>query len=357
MSDNNFLFNFNSFSPSVSNPYPYGNTLPPQDCPNGAPVDKYKGYGVNTWEVLYSSWCSFQNSKAVEFTANQCLTGAPTNNDCQGPANIFFMRHGEKSPTTPNYCLDNNGIYRSSQLVNYVNDLAERGHPISYIVTCNPCAFNSSDPSIREQQTIGLVSFMLNIPTFIYGGSQEFSKVVTPLFTSNQYNGLNVLICWEHSAIQQLTLSIINEAGKLKRLPQQIIDAAVDGNYGDAFFKHVNPCPSGHYLAQPSDANYNPTYDPTLANNKLIGENSQNYPYWNNYNFDNVFLLGSSKSDNYEFHFSILKQPCVTCFPSSEYKACLYQPLSISCTPSNRYYSETTEIEDKYQLPIDWKKK
>jgi hypothetical protein len=237
--------------------------------------------------------------------------------------------------------------------------LAEKGLPISYIVTCNPCPFNTSDASIREQQTIGLAAFMLNIPTFIYGSPQDFPSIVKPLFTSGQYNGLNVLVCWEHAAIQPLMLSIINEAGELYRLPKQIIDAANndDKNYGDAFFKFYDPCPSGHYESQPGDANYNSAYDPTLSEDPLIGKNSQYYPYWMNYNFDNIFLLSSNKSDNYEFHFNILKQPCVTCFPNCEYKACLYQPSTTVCTSSNHYYSRADDLENNYQLPIDWKKK
>jgi len=350
------LFNFKSGGPSsVSNTYPYGPTLPTQDCPNGAPVDKYKGYGVNTWEVLYSSWCSYQNSKAVAYSA----TGAPTNNDCQGPANIFIMRHSEKNSNAPNYSLNNNGIYRACQLVNYVNDLAEQGYPIAYIITANPCPYNSSDPSMCQPQTMALISFMLNIPIFIYGSPQDLSNVISPLFTSGQYNGLNVLVCWEHDVIQPLGLGIIDAAAKLNRLPKQIMDAANndDGNYGDAFFKYFNPCPSGHYESQPGDANYNSVYDPTLTQDPLIGKNSQYYPYWNNYNYDHIFLFSSSKSDNYEFHFSILKQPCVTCFPSCEYKACLYQPISSLCSSTYKYYNPTDEVEKNYQLPLDWKKK
>lgn len=359
MTTPNFLFKFSNSPNSVANT----GTLPANECPNGYPVDKYKGYGINSWEVLYSIWNSYQNSDAALFSAQQCVTASPTVKLCEGPANIFIIRHGEKNENMPDYCLDPNGIYRSCKLLNYVNKLAKDGYPISYIVTCNPCPYNTKDPSMRPVQTISQVSYMFNIPIFIYGGSQDYASIVDALFTQtdgeNQYNGLNILICWEHTSTQQLCLSILNQAGALNRLPQTVLNNTVNGNYGDAFFKYVNACPDGNYLCVEGDANYNSTFDPTKADNSLIGPNSDTYPYWSNYNFDNVFILSSNIANQYRYDFSITVQPCYTCYTSCPLKIGLYQPVPVACASSPLYYNKTptsSNIENECQLPLSWKK-
>ena len=155
----NSLFK-NSLFKSTSTAGPYGKTIPTNDCINGFPISRYAGYGVNAWEVLYSIWVANQSTIGAKFTNNQAAIAAPgTSPLCTGPANIFIIRHGEKNPSPDvNYCLNNNGIYRSSQLIEYVNKLATAGTPISYIITCNPCAFNTGDPSMRPQQTIAVLN-------------------------------------------------------------------------------------------------------------------------------------------------------------------------------------------------------
>jgi len=342
----NYFFNFSktNFAPNVVNSPPYNNTLPSSECSNGFPIDKYSGYGVNAWEVLYSIWCSSQNTLGAKFSYNQCVTKAPGLNPvCSGPANIFIIRHGEKNQKKPNYCLDNNGAYRASQIMTFINQLANDGYPISYIVSCNPCPYNTDDPSMRPMQTASAASFMLNIPMFIYGGSLDYTSIVNGIFSSGQYDGLNVLIVWEHGAIQQLCLNILDTAGSINRLPNNMTT-------GDEFFNTFNPCANGNYICNDSLSHFYPP-DPNTVQG--VGTNTEKYPYWNNYNFDNVYWL-SSISPNYTFGFSIFKEPCYTCYPSCGINIGLYQPLNPSCESSNIYYKSTDEVENKCQVPSEW---
>ena len=326
---NNFLFNFskkndkpnpNQISNSnFKSKSKYSNTLPPNECVNTnngpIPIDKYSGYGTgygtNPSDVLYSIWCSYQSSFTAKFTTSQANIGVPVDNPIVGPANIFTIRHAEKNSSQPNYCLNGNGIYRACYLVDYINKLALDGFPISYIITCNSCPYNTTDPSMRPIQTISMASFMLNIPMVIYGGSQDFEKVTDALFNSNSniYNGLNIVMCWEHSAIQELQLSILNAAAIHSRLPSGIMNA-------DEFFNDsTNICTDGKYLCTPTSDNTNPLYVPTHPELS----NTQNYPYWNTNNYNHVYCLTSKKSNNNVFKFSISNQPCLTCYASCEF--------------------------------------
>jgi hypothetical protein len=354
---------------------PYGPTIPSSDCvynttaQQSFPISKYAGYGVNAWEVLYSIWVANQSTNGAKFTYNQALNHEPTTSPCIGPANIFIIRHGEKDPSgTVNFNINNNGIYRASQLVEYVNKLCTAGTPISYIITCNPCPYTASDPSMRPQQTAMMASFLLNIPLFIYGGSQDYSDIVTPLFTPGFFDGLNVLICWEHTSIQQLCLNIINKAATLSttRFPLLLPTNSYPEWYGDAYFKEIGDsdnrlCPGGNYLAPIGVSNYyiitptspglpnqtptgpSPTYLPPC-----IGPNSQYYPYWNNDDFDAVYLFNSDSS--YNFTFNIGTTPIFTCYPNCELHIGLYQPLNTECTTSNKYTNEDS-CEDP---PASW---
>jgi len=358
MASNNFLFNLNLKTTSSSTSTPI--TLPAEKCSNGTPIDEYAGTGVYAWKVLYSIWDNYQSSTAAQFSLQQAITQAPDNNPptppCVGPTNIFVIRHGEKN--TGSGCLNNNGIYRACEIVNFVNQLAQDGYPISYIISCNPCPYNTSNPSMREPQTVYPAAFMLNIPMFIYGSSSDFIDVCNQLFnisdTNNgQFSGTNVLICWEHAAIQQLCLNMLDTAGTLSpsRLPSGITT-------GDAFFKSKNPCPDGNYVYNNSVPGSTTVYSPPASGTiPGVGANTQFYPYWNNYNFDRVFWFSSSASTNYVFDFKTFTEDCPTCFPSNQIAIGLYQPLQTECNSSYQYYNKTPanlNVENLNQPPSSW---
>jgi len=337
----------------VSTTTQYGNTLPESQCPGGFPVDNYAGTGVNAWEVMYSTWISYQSTIGAQFTQSQADIGAPVDPTMVGPKNIYIIRHGEKTSsfrtpgsTTIQYHLNQNGIYRACQIPDLINQLATNGYPITYLVAANPCPWNSADGSMRQQQTITMASFLLNIPLFMFGSANDNQAVADALFDpspTNPFNGLNVLICWEHTAIQDLCLKIIetsNSAG---------IDRSTMGP--DEFFAQPSvsdqTCVGGKYLSPDGNPPFStgPPKEPATAV----------YPYWNTHNYDNMFCFFANAT-NTDFDFVLTNQQyfnCLTCYPSCELKIGLYQPIN-NCTHSTYYYDSDDEIEPNCVPPTDW---
>ena len=364
-----FLSKFSNLAKTiqpVSSTAQYGNTLPTSQCPNGVPIDNYAGYGVNSWEVLYSIWNSYQSTIGAKFTQSQSNKQAPIPPESSiiGPKNIFIIRHGEKTSsegTTIQYHLNQNGIYRACQIPTTINQMAKNGHPISYLVAANPCPWNSADGSMRQEQTLSMASFLLNIPMFMFGSANDTKAVVDALFDTdptNPFNGLNVLICWEHTAIQDLCLEILNKSHN--------ISVGRSTKNGNDFFSqpsvYNNTCIDGTYLAPEGEDNQpfnhqvettpppNPTYDYISWPNSYAS-----YPYWNTHNYDNMFCFYSIQ-DNTDFNFEIKNQQqynCLTCYPSCELKIGLYQPVN-NCSHSIYYYPPDGEIEPKCLPPTEW---
>lgn len=320
----------------------FSKALPPVDCSNGMPVSKYDEYGENKYDVLYSIWSSYQNTQTAQFTTQQSLNAAPVASSIRGPKNIFIFRHGEKNSGAIGYHLNNNGIYRACELVDFMNVLAKQGYPISYIVTINPCPYNTKDPSMRPEQTIAPASFMLGIPTYIYGDGSDYDVTANELY-NGIYDGLNVVLCWEHATIQPLCLAIVNAGIQNGRISQ---------TSANQFFVDTNPCPDGNYIG-----NYNgngPIYTVPPAEPNGDYQNSEDYPYWTTNNFDSVYWFNSTTTST-DFSFNIFEQPCVTCYASCNLHLCLYQPPTGYCEKSNHYYDKkTNDVEDLCELPTEW---
>jgi hypothetical protein len=351
----------------VSTTAQYSNTLPESQCPGGFPVDNYAGNGVNAWEVMYSTWISYQSTIGAQFTQSQADSVAPTSaeNTMFGPKNIFIIRHGEKTSSSRydvEYHLNQNGAYRACQLPNLINDLATNGYPITYLVSANPCPWNSADASMRQQQTITMASFLLNIPMFMFGSANDNQAVVDALFepaTTNPFNGLNVMICWEHTAIQDLCLKIIETSYELAS-PNQRSTMGPDEFFAQPSVSDQT-CVGGKYVAPPGEEYTpfnvkveNPTPPPEYD---YISHNPATsfYPYWNTHNYDNMFCFFAIDNNN-NFDFVLTNQQyfnCLTCYPSCELKIGLYQPIN-NCTHSVYYYDENDEIEPKCLPPTGW---
>jgi hypothetical protein len=338
---------------------------------------------------MYAAWYSYQQPSNL--TNGTVANGNTNYNDLsnnnqptspKGPKNIYIIRHGEKKQCSSGYCLDYNGATRACNLVTYFNDPNYFPEPIDYIVTCNPCPYNTDNSSMRPSQTIFPTSFMLNIPLFIYGGAQDFDSVADALFddtTSNQYNGMNVLLCWEHTTIQALMLNLLNKAGIIAgRLPTNVVDTTNNLLTGSNFFKELastSPSSSvnssspeyaisdGYYLSTNSKGETGTPYQvDLLANlplpNYIDATDSKNLPYWNSHAFNLTYHIGTasgSTNANELNLFDILTQPINTCYTQSTIKIGLYQPLTSSCTPGNLYYNTTNnEIETKDKVPSLW---
>lgn len=198
----------------------------------------------------------------------------------------------------------------------------------------------------------------------IYDTSQSYSSVCEALFpqsvtpgTIGAFDGLNVLICWEHSTIQSLCIALLQTMGPLNRINTTPINYSGIDNYADPFFENLNPCPDGNFLCNDSTNSF---YIPPNTNPGStvapIGPNSQTYPYWSNYNFDSVFWF-SSKEPSFNFDFQIFIQPCYTCYPSCGLNIGLYQPITNACDHSIQYYSKTPSnlnVENMCEVPTSW---
>jgi hypothetical protein len=308
-------------------------------CINGNPfVKNFNNCRSNPVDALYTIWDSYQTTPAAQFSTIQKSVLAPDNlaNPPVGPANIFIIRHGEKNST--NYGLDQNGIYRASQIANFINNLAKDGFPISYIITCQPLPYNTVSSVMYPEQTISAASFLLNIPHIMYSSPRNVSKTVKELYGSGIYNGLNVLICWERPYIQKLCLEILNQ-GRSQKIPR------ISQKNANDFFKKINPCPDGNYVTTDPTSPFYPPQQPQPNDNY---KDSQYYPYWNTNDYDTVYCFYSKQPTN-TFTFEIKSEKCKTCYTSCDLHIGLYQSVK------SPYYSTSVDVEDLCQVPSNWK--
>ena len=328
-------------------PYRYGGNPEPQlpsctasaGCSNGYPINIYANCNLISSQALYTAWCSYQSQYQSQFSTLQNNSMAPTTEgNPSGPANIFIIRHGEKAS---GYGMDANGIFRASQLANYIISLSNNGYPISYIITCQPDSYQSGGGSMHPSQLVSAASFLLNIPIIMYGVSSDTSTTAQNLY-NGQFDGLNVLICWEHLNIQNLCLEILNDC-PTTRLPTGC-------NNADEFFLNLSPSPfSGNYLCTTNSKHSNTSYIAPPPENNGNYTNPQNYPYWNVNDFSTVYVF-SSASPSYQYDFTISNENINTCSSECNLHIGLYQP-----TNGESYYDNGGhDIEQYCQAPTDW---
>lgn len=237
----NFLFNLNITQPKES---------PPQTCENGCPTNLYPKMKYPNPDLLYSTYQTYQQSATPTYLQNNiaalCNTEPTTNPPYYGPANIFIGMEGEKntnsSSTTIYYQLDCNGIQRSAELPDLMNDLATSGYPIFAIFTCNAhmqITSSSTDIATRPQQTAFLSSWLLNIPLYIYNNqniTQPYNAATAiEIFTNPLFRGKNIFIIWEHNNTQGLTNQLVQCNEYINIIPQTPAqqDTAVANLVGD----------------------------------------------------------------------------------------------------------------------------
>jgi hypothetical protein len=266
-------------------------------CVNGCPVPNNN---------LYSAYQIYQKT----FTPQYLLVNPPLEyiNSCGlGPANIFIKRHNEKTKGDEEWFLNCNGIYRAIETIDYINKLGQSGFPISAIVTPNPStAYVSSDSSIRPQQSASLASFMLNIPTFIYGNSnvsQPFdTSIIIEIFKNPVFNGKNIFIFWEHKNIQALCDQIVraylylNLSLPISEMNNQKL---LNINTSQWWIKNSPIPPSSRYISTEIPTFPIPYYDYSLL-----------LPYYNTNNFDTVYQFTLANND---LTLNITSQNISTC--------------------------------------------
>jgi hypothetical protein len=168
----------------------------------GCPISKFYS---NVYQLYTDSNSIRQKNNLL---ANSTI-GTHFFGSTKGPKNIFIIRHAEKINKIN--ALDCNGILRSTyipSLIQSIND--EQGLGISYIIT----AYDYR--SMHQEQTVMLASWLLDIGLFMYGTQKQSKKAVEEVFSNPNYDGKNIIFCWEHGCIQDLIGNIVKIGPKAK---------------------------------------------------------------------------------------------------------------------------------------------
>jgi hypothetical protein len=170
------------------------------------------GYPTKNDNKLYKIYISYNDLRE----SNKYLNKNKTNSSPIGPANIFIIRHSERINTL--VPLTSNGILRSIFNLDLIEGLNDVGYGIDYIVTVNS---DLTSGNMHMQQSVFMISWMLNIPLFIFGSEKEPELAVSQVYKNVIFNNKNVLFCWEHSCIQQLISNIIKIGPETKKIPNK----------------------------------------------------------------------------------------------------------------------------------------
>ena len=189
-------------------------------------------------------------------------------NSNKGPKNIFIIRHAEKQKKKEG--LDCNGIYRSSYIPTFIENLNKQGYGINALITAND--YNS----MHQEQTIMLSSWLFSIPLYIYGECTDVDAAITEMFTNPYFNDKTILMSWEHTCIQSLVSAIINLGPKYKGISNYQFKNP-EGNNGLPYWDTNNFQSCFHFDEQlnfsVSTENITTCYD--LDNDKIIYGKSQ----------------------------------------------------------------------------------
>jgi len=330
----NYLFNMNI------------NPQPKPSCSNGCPTNKFPDGTTTTLtksniksnnsftnsDIVYSVYQTYQKTFTPNYIQNNLIQLTnPSNytNLPMGPSNIFIIRHGEKkkknniyvTPSTNQntfYCIDCNGIYRSIELPNFINDLGTNGFPITAIVTANPnmdIVSSYGDLSMRPQQTIMFSSWILNIPLYIFSYanvSQPYDATTAiNIFTNPTLRGKNILVVFEHSNIQSLTNQLVQCYKYFKQggEPQNLNNSILYSFSTEDWWKQNTPVSPQYQYAGFKPPQSAPPYPIPYQNY------SQYLPYLNKNTFDKVYWLSQTNSQN-NLTFDIFYKNIYTCFPN-----------------------------------------
>jgi hypothetical protein len=139
-----------------------------------------------------------------------------------GPANIFIVRHGERSQKLVS--LNCNGMRRAVQMVNVIEKLNSMKYSIDYIITSNP---DLSTASMHLEQTVMMSAWLMDIPLFIFGQSEDSDITINNIYSNSLFNNKNILICWDHTCIQTMLKNILTVGPATKKIPNK---AFLDSN-------------------------------------------------------------------------------------------------------------------------------
>jgi hypothetical protein len=302
---------------------------PASVCNNGCPTNKFTDISSTEYsnsDILYGVYQSYQNTFTPNYISNNLLKFTNKTNYSSlpiGPSNIFIIRHAEKNkdgspPTSQNtyYGLNCNGIKRSTEIPDFINNLGAKGYPITAIVTCNPSMVAPTkycDLSTRPQHTITFSAWVLNIPLYIFSGeniSQPYDATTAiKLFTNQTFHGKNVLIAFEHENIQSLTNQIVQcynyfqKGGTIEKLN----NSTLYNISTQEWWKQNTPVRKKYQYSGLESGQEVPEYPIPYKNY------SELLPYWNSDTFDRVYWLSQTNTPN-KFTFNVFNQNINTCF-------------------------------------------
>ena len=355
----NYLFNMNI----KNQPIPI--------CSNGFPVNKFPDEGTTTLtksniqsngsftnsDIIYSVYQSYQKTFTPNYIQNNLLQltnpSNYSNNTPMGPSNIFMIRHGEKNSdnfvatqTNQNtfYDINLNGIYRSIELPNLINELGTSGFPISAIVTANPnmdIISSYNDLSTRPQQTIMFSSWILNIPLYIFSTtnvSQPYDATTAiNIFTNSSLRGKNIIVAFQHANMQSLTNQLVQCYNYFKQggTVQNLNNTTLYNISTEEWWQQNTPVSPQYQYPGFKPPQGIPPYPIPYQNY------SQYLPYWNVNTFDKVYWLSQTNSQN-NLTFDVFYQNIYTCFPNCHLLIGLIQYAFASNEPgwTNEYAND-----------------
>lgn len=291
-------------------------------------------YLLSQYEGCYNVGCCNCSNAPPQDGCSPSDCPCPTTDQPAGPSNIFVIRHAEKS--SGDWFINQDGIYRATHLVNWVNKLGENGFPISYIVTCNACSLLEPDASMRPIQTISFVASMLNIPIFVFGNRKNTQETIANIYERCAFKGTNILIAWEHGNLQGILRAIVE---------QKIINKQINTSYLEYWEQQKN-----------NSFNQNPCQDGSYRNEEFSDSNELQVAR----NISTPYL--NDKTFNFVYHFdensncSLYQQPIFTGNSSCMLNVCMFQE-GTECKAANLYSTETnSDAELDCEKPsVKWK--
>lgn len=122
---------------------------------------------------------------------------------CALPAQVIIIRHGEKDPVTRG--LTQQGQERAAALSYYLTQtdyLLDFGQPYALFASRSVPISDRLVP--RTIETMMPTAALLQLPIHIPFNGYQVNEIANFILTTNNYNGKNIVICWNHSSIHDL---------------------------------------------------------------------------------------------------------------------------------------------------------
>lgn len=134
-----------------------------------------------------------------------CLSITRTDLFATIPAQIILLRHAEKPPTGSE--LDIKGRERAAALVPFfmgAPEMLEHGQPVAVFAQ----GMKHPQSSQRAIQTAQGIADAIQTPLQKEYTQDQYPEMIIKIRTSKEYDGKNVIICWEHFLIPDIAKAL-----------------------------------------------------------------------------------------------------------------------------------------------------